>query len=298
MGHDAFVLGNAAWDETLRLAALPAPGASVHVRRGASGPGGKGFNQAVVLARAGAPTTLATAIGADAAGDRLAGALAAEGLRTVLIRREGLATDWSAVLVSETGENAILTATDAAQSLDAADVCDALVGAVAGDLCVLQGNFTSEATLAAVAEAQRRGMVVAFNPSPVDAGLACLISRADAVFLNRDEAQVFAGGVDAAALRALGASRIIVTLGKDGALLLTQEHVAHVPAVSATSVDPTGAGDVFLAATLAAARGRGWRPGPADVAAGAAAAALSVAREGAFAGLPTREELAAIIGPT
>ena len=59
----AFVIGNAAWDETLHLAALPAPGASVHVRRGAAGPGGKGANQAVVLARAGVPVTLVAAIG-------------------------------------------------------------------------------------------------------------------------------------------------------------------------------------------------------------------------------------------
>ena len=84
----AFVIGTAAWDETLHLAALPAPGASVHVRRGVAGPGGKGANQAVVLARTGVPVTLVATIGHDARGEALAATLTAEGLGGGLVRRD------------------------------------------------------------------------------------------------------------------------------------------------------------------------------------------------------------------
>ena len=114
----AFVIGNAAWDEALHLAALPAPGASVHVRRGAAGPGGKGANQAVVLARAGVPVTLVATIGRDARGEALAAALTAEGLGGGLVRRD-VATDWSVILLTPDGENAVLTTRAAAEALDA-----------------------------------------------------------------------------------------------------------------------------------------------------------------------------------
>lgn len=82
----AVVLGNAAWDETLHLAAPLGAGASVHARRGSAGPGGKGLKQAVVLGRANVPTTLVAQVGRDAAGEAIAAAVVAEGLAAGLSR--------------------------------------------------------------------------------------------------------------------------------------------------------------------------------------------------------------------
>ena len=169
MAARAFVIGNAAWDGGLHLDALPAPGASVHVRRGAAGPGGKGANQAVVLARAGVPVTLVATIGRDARGEALAAALTAEGLGGGLVRRD-VATDWSVILLTPDGENAVLTTRAAAEALDPATIVAALAGGRRGDLCLLQGNLSVAATGAAVAAARAAGMTVAMNPSPVDLG--------------------------------------------------------------------------------------------------------------------------------
>ena len=86
-----------------------------------------------------------------------------------------------------------------------------------------------------------------------------------------------------------------MTQGADGALLVSRAAVEAVPAEPAQAVDPTGAGDTFLAAALAHAAPRGWRLDAAALRAGARAAALTVARAGAFAALPSREELAGIM---
>ncbi len=294
MGQRAWVIGNAAWDETLHVTALPRPGASMHIRRGRSGPGGKGLNQAAVLARAGVPTVLVAAIGADAAGEQLAALVVDEGIGGGLLLRDGLATDWSGILVAEVGENAVLTTRACAGSVRPDEVDAALRSAKPGDLLVLQGNLALEATEGAIVAARARGMRVALNPSPPGLAFAPLLARVDVLFLNRDEAQVF-GSAEPEALRALGAPIAILTLGAEGACRVTAQSVEAVPAVPATSVDPTGAGDAFMATALAHALRRDRLPDRAALEAAAAAASLAVAREGAFAGLPSREALAPLI---
>lgn len=142
----ALVIGNAAWDETFHVGALPAPGASIHARRGPTGLGGKGANQAAVLARAGIETRLLAALGDDATGDVAAASLAAEGLADELIRLDDVQTDHTVVLVAENGTNAVVTTRDAAWALDPGRVAGATASCRPGDLCVLGGNLSAEAT--------------------------------------------------------------------------------------------------------------------------------------------------------
>jgi ribokinase len=289
------VVGNAVWDETLHLAELPAPGASIHVSRGTEGPGGKGLNQAVVLARAGVATTLVSVVGRDAAGERLTAAASQEGLVARLMRRDDLRSDWSVVLVTGHGENAVLTTSDCATSLHPEEGVAALADARPDDLCLLQGNLADVTTEAVIAAARARGLSIALNPSPAQPAFRGLLASVDILFLNRDEARAFAGTEDPAAVRSLGARQTVVTRGADGALLITPEAAEAVTAVSARCIDPTGAGDAFLGAALAHARPRGWQIDRRALEAGAAAAAIAVGGEGAFASLPDREALAAII---
>lgn len=290
----AVVIGNVAWDETLLVGGLPAPGASIHARRGAEGLGGKGANQAVVLARAGVGTRLLAAVGTDAQGEAAAAALAAEGLADGLVRPPGVATDRTVVLLADDGANAVVTTREAALALDAGRVDAALARAHAGDLCVLQGNLSPGATAAAMAQARRGGLVVALNPSPMAPWLGPFAGRADALFVNAEEAMALTGAereAAALALLAQGARRVVLTLGALGALIASEAGLELVPAPRARAVDPTGAGDTLMAAALAHATGRGWLPDAEAVAAGARAAALAVSREGAFGALPSRDEL-------
>ena len=176
-----------------------------------------------------------------------------------------------------------------------ATITAALAGGRPGDLCLLQGNLGVAATGAAVAAARAAGMTVAMNPSPVDLGYAALFPEVDVLIVNREEALAFAGGMDPEALRALRTGQVVLTQGADGALLVSGAAMEAVRAEPARAVDPTGAGDTFLAAALAHAAPRGWRLDAAALRAGARAAALTVARAGAFAALPSREELAGIM---
>ncbi len=287
MERRVFVFGNAAWDETLYLAALPAQGASVHVRRGPEGLGGKGANQAVVLSRAGVPVTLVAALGQDARGDAVASALASEALRSVLVRLS-CATDWSVVLVAGAAENAILTTREAALALSPEVLRAALAGAGPGDLCLVQGNLSVATTRAAVDAAKALGMAVAFNPSPVDPAFAGLFENVDVLFLNRNEAAAYGAIVSAA-------GAVVETLGAEGARMSGRDGEVRIAAAPTTAIDPTGAGDAFLGAALAVARGRAWRIDCDALTAGARAAALVVGRAGAFPAMPTRDEMAAII---
>lgn len=299
MQRRAFVIGNAAWDEALHVAALPAPGASIHARPGIAGAGGKGLNQAATLARAGVRVDFVAAVGADARGTALFDALEAEGLASALLRRSGVATDHSIVLVVDGGDNAIITTRQAAATLRPDDVSAALAQARAGDLCLLQGNLDADTTAAAVDHAAGHGMFVALNPSPVAPRVAELFAHVDALFLNTEEADELTGKAAAqGAVRDLldrGVRQVVLTLGARGALLAHSDGTVRIPAEPVHAVDPTAAGDVFTAAALAHAAHRGWRPDIPALRAGARAAALAVGRRGALAALPTREELAGIM---
>ncbi len=286
------VLGNAALDETFRVGGLPRPGESVLAAEAGRGLGGKGANVAVALARAGVPVRLVAALGRDEAGGALRALLEAEGLAGAL-RTVGAPTDRSLILVDEGGENVVVTTQAAALALDPAAIEAALDAAGPGDLVALQLNLSMDATCAALRVARRRGCRTALNPSPlrgpVPEGLWPLV---DVAFLNAGEAQAL-GGVEA--LRALGAACVVVTRGALGAVMHGPGGEVAVPAVPAAAVDPTGAGDAFMAVSLASALRRAAALDGRALRHGARAAALVVARPGAVAALPSREEMADIL---
>lgn len=284
------VVGNAVLDEAFRLDALPAPGASVLAVAAGRGLGGKGVNVAVAVARAGLPTRLVAAVGRDAAGAKLCALLAAEGLGG--LREVDAPTDRSLILIDAGGENAVVTTNAAALRLGPGDVAEALASARPGDLVALQLNLSPEATLAALRAARAAGCRTALNPSPLRAApWAAIWQLVDVAFLNAGEAEA----LGAAELRAAGVGRVVVTLGARGATMLGPEGEARVAAEPAVAVDPTGAGDAFMAVALASALRRGTDVDARALAHGARAAAFVVARPGAAAALPSRAEMAAIL---
>ncbi len=292
------VLGNVAVDDAVRVEDWPQPGHSVLAAGLRRDLGGKGANQAVLLARAGAAVRFIAAVGDDAESAWLASVLAGEGLAPdALIRRRG-PSDRSIVLVGRGGDNAIVTTADCARALDAATATRAVSDMAALDVLVMQGNLTVEATRAALAAARARGAATVLNPSPVQAGWTTLWSLVTLAVLNEAEAAGLAGAADPAgaaqALHAAGAERVVITLGGRGALSLGPGGMASVPAAPAVARDTTGAGDTFAAVLAAALFHRGLAIEPA-LRAAAAAAAITVSRPGTWSALPTRSELAAIL---
>lgn len=288
----AFVIGNVALDETFSIADFPRAGASIFGAPLSRDLGGKGANQAIVLARAGLDCRLVAAIGRDARGDEIAARLAGEALPADLIRIEGVSTDLSMILMASIGENAVITTREAATALSPEQARAALAGAGAGDLLVMQGNLSVETTGAALEAARRAGIVTALNPSPLQPEFARLWPLVGTVFVNEGEAEAL-GGVDA--LLAAGAGAVVLTLGGRGAALIRPGETIEVPARAAKVVDTTGAGDCFMAVALASACLRGVALDARALAHAAEAAAQTVARPGTVAAFPDRHEMAAIL---
>jgi len=295
----AHVIGNVAVDETISVSTMPEAGASILGREETRDLGGKGANQAVVMARSGLPTTLVAAVGEDFRAQTIRNQLASEPVEAKLLTLAGHSSDFSIIFTTPDGENAIVTTTDSAGSLTPDESIAALDTAAFGDLIVLQGNLSEATTRGLLAEARRRGLVTAFNPSPLQRYFSDLWPLIDIAFLNRGEAQSLTGSSDTAAAERLlqsGVRHVVLTLGGDGALLASRgAAIATIPAVATSVIDTTGAGDTFMAVALASAALRGVELDTRAIRHAAAASALTVSRRGTRSAFPTSDELQAIL---
>ncbi|QRF66564.1 PfkB family carbohydrate kinase [Ponticoccus alexandrii] len=281
-----------ALDETLSVAGFPTPGASIFGTALSRDLGGKGANQAIVLARTGLPCRFTAAVGADARGRDIARRLAAEPLEARLMELAEVPSDFSIILMAEEGENAVITTREAAAGLSPDLARSALDTAGPGDLLVLQGNLSGETTAALLREARTRRMRTAMNPSPLQEHFQDLWPLLDMVFVNEGEAQAL-GGVDH--LRAEGVAQVVLTLGSRGAALIDAAGHRAVPGVPCAVVDTTGAGDCFMAVSLGSAMLRGTGLDPKALEHAARAAAHTVARPGTVGAFPTGAELARML---
>jgi ribokinase len=287
------VLGNAGWDLPLRLPALPREGETLLGDRLADSPGGKGLNQAVIAARAGAEVLFVAPLGQDREGEALHAALAAEKL-TFMPLPSACRTDLSVLCVAPDGRNLILSTNACADGLSVAEAEAAAARLRAGDMLLMQCGLGQQPTYAAVQLSAARGARVVLNAAPLRWDILPILPLVEVLILNEVEAEAAAGCTGAPAairLRDAGARRVIVTLGGQGVLCADAAGLQRQPAPAAVVRDTTGAGDVFCG-TFAAA----LLAGHADpVAAAQRAAAWSVQREGCFAAFPPATLLAEVL---
>jgi ribokinase len=292
-----FVLGNAGLDVTLTMGRMPRPGETLIAESAARAPGGKGLNQAVTAARAGADVAFSAALGRDTEAARVLDALAQEQLGFEP-RYVAAPTDLSLILVSAEGENCIVTAGAAAAAypVEEAGKFGSEVGP--GDWLLMQGNLSEPATRAAMRSA--RGRII-LNTAPLNWPIRPLLPMCDLVIANAVEAESVTGVEAEAAARALieaGARAAVVSLGSRGAVAAERDAAGVVRVIGSAAhpaavVDSSGAGDTLcglLAAALAADL-----PLMTALERAQAAAALTVSRPGAFAALPTAAELQRIL---
>ncbi|MFW5680149.1 MAG: PfkB family carbohydrate kinase [Pseudomonadota bacterium] len=277
------VVGNAAVDRFYRLATLPAPGETVLASVSHAEPGGKGLNQAVMAARAGADVRFASTVGDDAAGRDLRAHIAAEGLAGDLVRTVPCATDESLVFVDRDGGNVIFSTADAMHAFPEALV-DAAIDALPADGRVLiQGNLRDAITERLVHRARGRNLWIAFNPSPVALCHATLLPLVDLVVVNE---------VEAALLDLRAVSMCVTSLGAAGAKLSFRGEDVHVPAGKVAVMDTTGAGDVLCGVLVARLAQGDAAPLALDLA--VRAASLKCTRAGTAGAFPTAAELRAL----
>ena len=287
-----FVLGNAMVDVVLPMAKLPLPGETVVANGMSRAPGGKGLNQAVVAARAGAAVFFQARIGQDADAAFIRASLEAEPLTALHLLACEEPTDLSIVMVASDAENSIVSLCGAADAMTTEDAGTFLAPMQAGDWLLVQGNLSLEVTAAAAAIARSHGGRVFFNAAPLRWPIDAVLRDTDLLVVNRVEAASLSGHHDAAAaagaLQAGGAGSVVVTLGEGGCLWLDKA-LHHLPTAAAQAVDSAGAGDSFCGALVAALAGH--VPFATAISQAQAAAFISVTRHGAFAALPSVTEM-------
>jgi ribokinase len=308
MNAPVLVVGTYVQDLAFRCERAPAAGESV-VGTVALAAGGKGFNQAVAVQRAGVPALFVGAVGRDAFAGNARAFCRAVGLRARLVAKPGHATAAAAVVLDRAGQNRIVVALGAGARLRPADVPAAAIRNARVVVCQHEANPAVNAHV--LRAARRAGATTVLNPAPMRAGLSARDLR-DVDVLTPNETE-FAALVRAlvpgrkgftaeqlpalapaalhALCRRLGVPAVIITLGVRGVFVSQAAGHTLIRAHRVRVVDTTGAGDAFnggLAAGLVKFHG--------DLLAAArfgnAIAALSVTRPGAAPAMPTAREIA------
>jgi ribokinase len=281
--NSLIVLGSANRDLTALVPRHPEPGETVLGSRLATGTGGKGANQALAAARAGAAPLFVAAIGTDAAGDDVLSDLTVGGVDVSAVTRvEAEPTGVALITVSEQGENSIVVVPGANSLIDAARSAADIARAATSDTVLLaQLEIPLEVVKSGAESVAAADGRFVLNLSPARDVPAGLLALADPLVVNESEASLIAGvpvdsadqALSAAAVLAQTCRSVVVTLGGDGVVLADDLGVRHFPAERAPVVDTTGAGDAFVGALVAVlAEGGGLEPAVhAGIAAGAAA---------------------------
>jgi len=263
--------------------------------------GGKGANQAVAAARLGAQVSMIGCVGNDAYGEALRGALLAEQIDCQAVSTVDGSSGVALIVVDDSSQNTIVIVPGANGELtaEAIDRFDSEIQAA--DVLICQLEVPDASVGHALKRGRDLGKTVILNPAPASRPLPSdWYASIDYLIPNESEASALSGlSVDsldtaqAAATRliALGAGKVIITLGAQGSLFADGQRFEHFPAPVVKAVDTTAAGDTFVggfAAALAA--------GQDEVQAirfGQVAAALSVTRAGAQPSIPALSDVQA-----
>lgn len=248
------VVGSLNLDYFTRVESLPTPGETVAASKLTFYQGGKGANQAVAAARQGASVSLIGCVGADEGGSAYLRALEEEGISLDHVRVVPGATGSAFITVDREGENMIVIAPGANSELRRQDVQGARSVLETCDVLLCQFEVPTPALVEAIQIANRAGVTVVVNPSPLHPAFPWEDVRTEFLIANENEAasilefeaSATAFGAVAERLQELRADTLIVTRGGDSTLSFSREGGFHeIPVLSVLPVDTVGAGDAF-----------------------------------------------------
>lgn len=290
------VVGSFNADLVSYLERMPRPGETVPGERFATGAGGKGSNQAVAAARLGADVAFIGRVGNDVFAELAYEIWDAEGIDRHFVKRDSdVATGVAAILVDSSGENMIVVVLGANLRLHESDIDAARAVIAEADMLLIQREVNLDIVPYALRTAKEIGVATILNPAPADGAARESIELADYLTPNEIELQTLSGGefddVVAAARSLLTSAdqTAVVTLGAQGARIVTLDDTKLIPTFAVDAVDTTGAGDTFNAA-LAVGLSEGLAL-PEAVRFANASAALCVTKPGAADSAPRREDV-------
>jgi ribokinase len=289
------VVGSANIDLVTRVPRCPKPGESLIGRSFATITGGKGANQAVAAARLGARTVFAGCVGADAFGELQRASLSAAGVDVSHLKTHpSEPTGTAVILVGDEGQNSIVVTPSANYGLRPEDLDPLEAVFRAADAVLLQLEIPIETVEAALDMARRCGVLSILDAGPAQRVPERIVAKADIVSPNETEAEAMTGQpcrslddarLAASLLLAMGAPHVVLKLGANGSLYVSEGACYAAAPFSIEAVDTTAAGDAFTAA-LAVAWDAGDIPGTLRFA--NAAGALAATKPGAQPSMPTR----------
>lgn len=291
------VVGSFAVGLTLRTERMPIFGETLLGSDFDMGPGGKGSNQAVGVARLGADAAFAGIIGNDKLGEIATDLYAAEGVNTDYLEiTDKCTTGAGFIILNQAGENGIILDMGANELMDSAFVDQVEEKITTSDVVMSVLELPVEAASRAMALGRKHGVRTILNPAPAALLPDETLANIDTLTPNETELRILLGLPPddptpseelAQRLRDCGVGNLVVTLGEKGALILTDDGLQRVKGVAVDVVDTTGAGDSFNAGlAMALAEGRDLLPA---VQFATCCGALACTRLGVIPGLPFRE---------
>ena len=241
------VVGSVNLDTIAVVTEFPRPGETVPAVSVSTAHGGKGANQAVAAARMGTDVTFIGCVGNDSAGPELVDRLADEGIDVAHVASAVGTSGFALITIDQRGENTIVVGagTNGGVALDEAS--RAAVREASVVLCQLEIPISTVLDAADAA----RGTVI-LNAAPARPLPPELLESIDVLIVNESELRGLTGASEPASARSLGVATVVVTLGADGAQVVTAGDIGYVRAPVVTVRDTTGAGDTFCGVFAAA----------------------------------------------
>ena len=278
-------------DKVYKVEHFPMPGETLSSDSYEVHVGGKGLNQSVALAKAGAQVRHAGAVGED--GGFLLDYLKSTGVDTSLVKVADVATGHAIIEVDKNGQNSILLFGGANKAVSP-EYCDkVLENFGTGDVILLQNEISSVGYI--MEAAYKKGMRIAFNPSPIDDSIKDMpLKYVEWMLLNETEGKCLSGKskpeeIAAVLTEKYPCCKIVLTLGGDGVIYADKNGSIKRPALKTNVVDTTAAGDTFTGYFLHSIA-IGKEPGEAlEIA--SKASSITISRAGAAETIPFASEL-------
>jgi ribokinase len=298
------VLGSCNMDIYAYTEHLPEPGETVIGSRYYMPVGGKGANQAVAASKLGADVKFVGRFGDDLFGQQMIETLSSYHIdcRHVKVDK-GAGSGMALIVVDKKPENIIVVVPGTNMRITHADVDDAAEDILSADILVMQLEIPLDAVEHAIDLSKQGKTICILNPAPARPLSASILCKTDILTPNQNEAKILTGisadTLDGAreagkALIGMGVKNVIITLGSQGAMLISDNESVHIPAFPiADAVDPSGAGDAFMGG-LATALAEGQLLFDAARYANACGG-LSTRKPGAMPSMPDRNEVDSFI---
>lgn len=292
------VVGSLNMDLVVSSQRLPHRGETILGKGFATFPGGKGANQAVAAGKLGANVVMAGCVGSDGFAEELLISLKSGNVDTDWVRRVNTSTGTALITVADDGANTIVVVGGANGECKFQDVDKALAHYTEPGILLLQNEVPADTVEYSIRAGKEKGWLVIFNPAPARQMDQQVMPFVDIIIPNETEISLLTGLpaatqaeiVEAAkVLLQSGVKNVIVTMGEKGALHCNEFGHKQIKPYRVAAVDTTAAGDAYTGAIAAGLAEGKTLPDSMDFA--AAAAALSVTKQGAQPSLPCRSEV-------